>query len=115
MQETLYLLLRLVHTAAPVDPLLKRGLEYSQIAELIRSAEDAELVVIGPEGLALTSKGDELLRTDIRGAPAGSPGTWIRPLDEYRIPRLSPDDVYLPMFAPEAYVHGVDSRGPASP
>jgi hypothetical protein len=94
--SNLLLLLQLIYAGADVNALLRRGLQFSQIANLIAEATEKGLITEGEFGLTLTAIGIEEMQSKRGGNQQGDDGGWISPLDEYRIEKLSEDDIYLP-------------------
>lgn len=92
----LLLLLQLIKTDGSLYPLVKRGLEYSQIAKAIRFLKKKGLVVDMKDGLQLTDKGqDKVIDLNKHFGKRGSDG-WILSADEYRISKIAIEDIYLP-------------------
>lgn len=93
-ESNLILLLQLINAGANVDALLRRGLQYIQIADLIFEAKSREFVVDSDTNLALTPLGLEKIRDG--KTLLNIKGNWISPLDEFRIERIAIDEVYIP-------------------
>ena len=107
LPPNLLLLLQVVRGKGDVAPLTRRGLEYSQIADLLREARHLGLVLRNDEGLQLSPEGESLLAASIKRRPPTSPGGWIRPLEEHRVEKISEEDPFLPELAPRVHVlHG---------
>jgi hypothetical protein len=95
-ESNLVLLLQLIYAGADVDALLNRGLQYSQIADLIFRAKENNLVTDSETKLELTVLGLEKIKnTKIQ---QNVKGNWISPLDEFRIEPLLTDEVYFPSW-----------------
>lgn len=89
------LLLQLVKIGSDIDPLLNRGLTYSQIAELTNSAiTDGYICKIDRE-LTITTKGEQRLKKLENGKVSAS-GNWIAPEDKSRIEKKDIFHIYLP-------------------
>ena len=79
-------------------PLIRAGLQYSQIAQLIADAREEGL--IAEDELKLTRAGEELLsRFQSVRQRAGVSG-WIAAADAYRVAALPVDTPYVPRKAP---------------
>jgi hypothetical protein len=89
-------LLHIIHYQLPSDRLLKFGLEYSQIANLLLQVEGDGLVINSEKGLVLTDAGLKMLK-ELKNKlnPSHYPG-WIIPSEEYRVPKKDKFDIYLP-------------------
>jgi hypothetical protein len=94
--SNLILLLQIIHVSGEVNSLLHRGLQFSQIAQLISIAEGEGYIVEEGHSMRLTEKGLDKMRTDTVTNTSRADGGWISPLDEYRIEKLAIDKVYLP-------------------
>lgn len=97
--QPLYLLriLHTIHYQLSIDNLIDIGLEYSQIAGLLSHVLQEDLVHDqGAPGLALTSKGVELLEKLNKEVYPNNSTEWILPLEENRIPKIDKSDIYLP-------------------
>jgi hypothetical protein len=92
-ESNLILLLQLINAGAEVDALLNRGLQYSQIVDLIFHAKEQNLVCDDEKTLKLTDLG---LHRIFGKTSSKVKGNWISPLDERRIPSINLDAVYLP-------------------
>jgi hypothetical protein len=92
------LLLQLIHSGGEVDSLLRRGLQFSQIAQMMSEAESEGLVKEENENLVLTDAGLAKMRTNLENQAQREDGGWISPLDEFRINKISTDDIYLPSW-----------------
>lgn len=89
-------LLQIVRDGGHVGVLRKRGLEYSQIAQLIQTAIAEGLLQLLDESLELTEKGTRALAEAKRSGGFTGSGGWIVPAEDSRIDRANPNDVYLP-------------------
>jgi hypothetical protein len=94
LESNLVLLLQLIHAEADVDALLKRGLQYSQIADLLFYAKEDNLVSESETRLELTAFGLDRIKNS--KTLSNIKGIWISTLDELRIPSIEIDEVYLP-------------------
>lgn len=92
----LVLLLQLIYAGADVGALLRRGLEFSQIAQLINEAIAGQLAEETNKGLILTDAGVDKLRSGASDDIIRRNGNWISPLDEFRIDKIDLTDVFLP-------------------
>jgi hypothetical protein len=95
-ESHIILLLQLIHTGGEVNSLLRRGLHFSQIAQLISDAESEGFVKEENDNLVLTDSGLEKMRASLEKDKKRTDGGWISPLDEFRIDKQSVDDIYLP-------------------
>lgn len=95
-ESHIILLLQLIYAGADVDALLERGLEFSQIAEMISSLIEEEFIEETNSELKVTKLGLERITKGIK--KLNIKGGWISPLDQYRIEKLDKEDVYLPWF-----------------
>jgi len=92
----LSLLLRLIYSSSEVGPLLKKGLTYSQIAELIRKAVAEGLITKSDSDLTVTPAGIKIMELNESTGKERKDGGWISPEDESRIAVMAVDDIYLP-------------------
>ncbi|TSK08711.1 MAG: hypothetical protein FPO08_05250 [Geobacter sp.] len=91
----LTLLLQLVKIGSDIDPLLSRGLTYSQIAELTNIAiKDGFLCKTGHD-LTITTIGEQRLKKLENGKISAS-GNWIAPEVKSRIEKKDIYHIYLP-------------------
>lgn len=90
------LLLQIIKSKADIEPMLKRGLRYSQISRLTQSAKDQGFIEESDEGLSITAKGLSMMRYDIQRGKFRKDGGWISPEEESRINSIGIDEVYLP-------------------
>jgi len=102
-QGHLTLLLQSLRSRGGIEPLVRRGLDVAQIANLLDEAETAGFTGTRDDGaLVLTDAGLAFLGASLSRQPSGS-GGWIRPLDEHRIARIHPNEPYLPETPPESH------------
>lgn len=94
-RSNLLLLLQLVYAGGDVNALLRRGLQFSQIADLISEATEKGYISESASGLHLTDSGHEEMQMKRGDHPRGD-SKWISPLEEYRIESLPIDAIYLP-------------------
>lgn len=99
----LTLLLQVVRERGDITPLLHRGLELVQVAELLSEAKSVGLVQRTESGLEVTESGMRLLGASISKGHLGQRGGWIRTMDEHRIARLSPEEPFLPDVPPPTH------------
>lgn len=95
-ESHLVILLQLIYAGADVNVLLNKGLQYTQIAELIKEAIEKKLADETDEGLKITSLGLKKIKEGLENNRIKPKSDWISPLDEYKIEQLSVDAVYLP-------------------
>lgn len=91
-ESNLILLLELVAKKADAEPLLKRGLAYPQISQLIAEAIRDGLMAQEEGGYVITQLGI----AKVKGDKAQKKGRWISPEDDSRIVSQPSDKVYLP-------------------
>lgn len=96
-------LLQVVREHGGIDPLLRRGLEVAQVADLLSEAKAAGLILRTGSGLEVTESGMRLLGASMKRGQLGARGGWIRPLDEHRLPQLSPEEPFLPELPPRLH------------
>lgn len=96
LESNLLLLLQLINAGADIDALLSRGLQYSQIADLIFEAIKNEFALESKTGLELTVLGLEKIKNN--KTLSNIKGNWISPLDEFRIESIAIDEIYLPTW-----------------
>ncbi len=97
MSDTqLILLLQLVKANAGAEPLLKRGLRYSQIAKLLSIAFDNDYVKEVDNKLVITKKGANKLKEDSRKWKLRKDGGWISYEDESRVESIPINRPHLP-------------------
>jgi hypothetical protein len=92
----LILLLQLIFAKADVDPLVRRGLTYLQISELITYCIENKLIQQEKGGYSLTESGFLTMKADSRTGKLRKDGSWISHKEEFRIEKIKPDKVYLP-------------------
>ena len=87
------ILLYIISKNENLDPLLKTGLEYPQIANLILEAKNKELIKEENGKLVLTDSGinfyNELKKQK-------TDGHWVMPDDKSRIEKLKLSDIFVP-------------------
>ena len=96
-ESHLILLLQLIYAGADVDALLRRGLQFSQIAGLIEQVVNNRFVEEIDGNLKLTELGLEKLRAGKKYYSSRT--VWISPLDEFRIEKIGNDDIFLPCLS----------------
>lgn len=89
------LLLQLLDRKATTDPLLKLGLSYTQIVDLISHAQAEGYIESTSGGFVLSGRGKEYLRFTEEGKERHD-GAWISPALEEKVAPSSSADVYLP-------------------
>ena len=94
--SNLILLLQLIARKADVEPLIKRGLRYSQISQILATAIKEGLVQESDEKFTLTSAGFEKMRSYSHSGRPRADGGWMSPAEEFRIKSQSPNKVFLP-------------------
>jgi hypothetical protein len=95
-ESNLILLLQLIKAKADVEPLLKRGLTYMQISELITHCIEKKLIQQEDSGYSLTKSGILKMKADTQTGKPRKDGIWISPQEEFRIESRRSDEVYLP-------------------
>lgn len=95
-ESHLILLLQLIFAKADVDPLIRRGLTYLQISELITYCIDNKLIQQENGGYSLTESGFSRMEADSLTGKLRKDASWISPQEEFRIERIQPYKVYLP-------------------
>jgi len=98
-EKYLVLLLQLVKADGSVEALLKNGLEYSQIANLILQVKQDSYIAEKEGRLELTDLGLEKLKELSKKANRKNIDTWISPSYENRIDKsekLNVFDIYIP-------------------
>jgi hypothetical protein len=98
----LTLLLQTLRAREGIEPLIRRGLDIAQIADLMSEAKTAGFTTIRDGAPVLTDAGLAFLGASLRRQEPGS-GGWIRPLEEHRIARIDPGEPYLPDSPPESH------------
>jgi len=88
------LFLQIINAGSSIDPLIKRGLTYSQIASMLNDAKLSGYIEENEGKLVLTESGLKVMRCT--GASSRADGGWISPSEESKIPKKSIYDVYLP-------------------
>jgi hypothetical protein len=73
------LLLQIIRSRGDVGPLVARGLEYSQIAELLRETRSVGLVARTDDGDVLTDSGSRLLAESGKRNRPGEPVAGFDP------------------------------------
>lgn len=93
-------LLEIIETRGIVESLLRQGLYYSQIAELLNTAKEQQLIAETNDGLQVTERGRQLLRESGRASKGRKDHRWIVPLDDARTDRIPVSAVFLPREVP---------------
>jgi hypothetical protein len=101
--SNLILLLQIIRSRGDVQPLVSRGLEYSQIADLMREARSVGLIERAELGDVVTEAGMQLLAESAKRKGLGVAGAWIRPAEEHQIPRIPQEDPFLPESPPKTH------------
>lgn len=96
MNAKLRLLLQLINNHADVAYLVSQGLSFSQISALIGHALEQGFLEHDENGFRLTQLAQKMLQDEAIKAREGSQGRWISPDDQYVIPQVGVDEVYLP-------------------
>jgi hypothetical protein len=97
MKEShLILLLQLIQAGGNVSSLLDRGLQFSQIAQLLSEAVAKGYVVQDGSEFHLTNSGLQKMRVELGSNRLRKDGGWISPLEEFRIDKWELDRIYLP-------------------
>lgn len=102
--SSMLLLLQVLRGGGDVGPLLARGLAYAQIAELMNEARAAGLTQRVGRRTELSEAGERLLWDTRKRRRGDEHGGWIRPLEEFRIPKLHEDDPFLPREPPDGNI-----------
>jgi hypothetical protein len=102
-ESNLILLLQLINAGADVDALLRRGLQYSQIADLILEATEKELVKDVETKLEITALGLEKIKN--AKSLSNVKGNWISPLDELRVKPIGIDELFLPSWDTRNHIY----------
>lgn len=92
------LLLRLIESDGNIEPLVKSGLEYAQIAKKIQNSLDQGYVIHELGTLKITQKGHNLIDTLNKKFKNENINMWISPEIESQIPQLAKNTVYLPVL-----------------
>ncbi|PZR25890.1 MAG: hypothetical protein DI535_16415 [Citrobacter freundii] len=89
-------LLKVIKFSGDISPLIKGGLEYYQVVDMI-GAEVAEgnAETINGE-LILTQKGNDLLEQLVKQDKRKGSDAWIEPEEESRIPKIEKNEIFLP-------------------
>lgn len=87
------ILLQLIQANADIDALLKRGLQFPQIVDLIARAKSEEFIEEQDEGYNLTEKGINYLTANSRNIGSGN---WISAYDQFRIEKIPIEEIFLP-------------------
>jgi hypothetical protein len=90
------LLLQLIHADGDVNSLLRKGLQFSQIAQLMSEAEVSGLLKEEGDKLVLTEAGFTKIKAGVENNKQRRDGGWVSPLEELRIDKISVDDIHLP-------------------
>ena len=94
--------LRLIDERSYADPRAVLGLDYSQIAQLLKEVRTEKLVEEVDMELRLTEDGRSTLAAAAKWVNALDRGNWITPQLSERVPRLAVADVFLPDQIPDA-------------
>lgn len=93
----IYRLLFIIDKRISIDILLKAGLEYSQIALMLRDLFEQKLIIEDDEnGIILTDEGKKKLEELNKTFSIGNVYKWILPFDDYRVDKFDKFDIYLP-------------------
>lgn len=96
MANHLKKLLRLVKASNPVESLLKDGLEYSQVFELMTLGINRGYLRMIEEGLSLTNDGEKYIKETSGGEPPRTDAGWIETADSFRIKKQGLMKPFLP-------------------
>lgn len=90
------LLLALTHRGEDVGQLLKAGLTYPQIADMLVRAQNAGLLIPQDGKLTLTEEGRKVIGGLLQDGATSAKTAWLTPEPRWRIPNVSPVEPYLP-------------------
>jgi predicted transcriptional regulator len=90
------LLLHLIKSGGNVKQLLREGLTYKNISELIETLVNEELITYDDEKIRLTEVGNKFLESERIIIIKQNKNLWIDKEKESRIPKLGKDFVFLP-------------------
>jgi hypothetical protein len=88
------LFLQIINAGSSIDPLIKRGLTYFQIASMLNDAKSCGYIKENDGKLVLSESGQKMMRCS--GESSRTDGGWISPSEESKIPKKSIFDIYLP-------------------
>jgi hypothetical protein len=89
-------LLQLVYAKGDVNQLIRQGLSYAQIANLIVDCIASDLITETNGALTLTEGALQLIRTDPTTGAQRKDGGWISPVEHRRVDKIPLESVYLP-------------------
>ena len=98
MSENLILLLQIIRADGSLEPLVSKGLEYSQISRLVSQLKQEGLAMVSGDKLVLSEEGYQFLNNSVKQKVIG--GGWIRALEEYRVNPTEKEEIYLPKIVP---------------
>jgi hypothetical protein len=84
-------LLSIISKRKSLDVLVKKGYSYSQIGQILLEAVTDNYLVYNDTKYILTEKGAKILKKE-------KPFEIIKTLDEYRIKKISIDEVFIPKY-----------------
>jgi hypothetical protein len=90
------LILKIIKFSGDINPLIKMGYEYAQIANLIKNEIDSGHAERHSGELVITAKGNIKIEELNKGFKRKDASVWIEPEHESKISRISVDDIYLP-------------------
>jgi hypothetical protein len=94
--SNMILLLQLIHASGNISSLLNRGLQFSQIAELLLEAEAKGYAIHENDEYRLSEIGIHKMKMDLSTKKSRGDGGWISPLEEFRVDKWKVDQIYLP-------------------
>ncbi|MFA7361975.1 MAG: hypothetical protein WC139_13165 [Candidatus Kapaibacterium sp.] len=92
----LILLLQIINGNGNISPLLKLGLTYSQIAEYTDYAIEKRYISTKYKTLKLTKFGIDKIGKINKELYINNSNKWISPQEEYRIEKISIEEIYIP-------------------
>ena len=90
------LLLKLVKHNGNIQPIIKMGFEYSQIAEFLIELVTEGMLVRVKNKYELTEAGNFEIGALNKELNRFNAAQWIEPANEFKIPKFDKNDVFLP-------------------
>lgn len=87
-------LIRLIFAKAELSELIKSGLRYSQISQLLEKAIELEYIESKEGGFIVTNKGLSLIHKKSSSDHTGR--GWLRPLEDRKTEKIDLMSIYLP-------------------
>ena len=95
-EKLMYMLLSIVKKDGDVRQLLKEGIDFKEIGQLINKGLELELLVFLNEEIKLTSVGKKKLSKEWVDFKSTNKKDWILPDNKNKISKIGKSELYLP-------------------